>query len=169
MALQSIPSVPVSAPPALPGTWKLAPGRAISLRPREAGQLRIAHGLVWATFDGPHYGPLNDPGDHIVGAGEQLRVEAGQRLVIEAWNAALPTYFSWDPVAEVAVERSRRMAPVGQSLADLREALALGAGATGRLVAALAGLAAGLVTGGRQPTRGLNAPAGACGAHGAMG
>lgn len=167
MALHLIPSLPASAPPALPGTWKLVAGRAVTLAPRETGQLRVAHGCVWATFDGPHPGPLNDRGDHIVGAGAQLRIQAGQRVVIEAWNNDVPAYFSWDPVTEAVVSRTRQLAPVGQSLNDLRQALALGAAAAGRLVAALAGLAADLLTGGRLAGR--DAPAGACGAHGAMG
>src|SRR5262245_50390417 len=49
--------------PALPGTWKLAAGRAITLQPLENGVLRVAHGVMWATADGPHDGPPNDQGD----------------------------------------------------------------------------------------------------------
>ena len=41
----------LSAAPAnpLPGTWKLARGRAITLRPTTDGILRVAHGRLWAT------------------------------------------------------------------------------------------------------------------------
>jgi hypothetical protein len=50
-------------------------------------------------------------------------------------------------------------------LADLRLALAMGAGAAGRLVAGLAGLAWDLVAGRGGET---NAPSNACRPHGAM-
>jgi hypothetical protein len=158
--------------PALPGTWKIAAGRAITLRPREAGVLRVAHGQLWVTFDGPHDGPLNDRGDRVIGLGEPLRLRAGQRLVAEPWKAA--AYFSWDPEA-VAQPRiaPRRVAAVVQPLADLRLALVLGAGAARRLASGLAGLAwALLVTGlGRDKSLAdcaFNAQSSACRAHGAM-
>jgi hypothetical protein len=60
---------------ALPGTWKLAPGRAITLQPASSGVLRVAHGSLWVTFDGPHRGPLNDLGDHVVEVGESVRLQ----------------------------------------------------------------------------------------------
>lgn len=144
MALQTLNQMHQSdTAPALPGTWKLAAGRAISLRPREAGVLRIAHGRIWATFDGPHAGARNELGDHVVGAGGQLRVEAGQRIVIEAWGAQAPAYFSWDPQPAPVLALTARpaLAGVTQPLRDLRMALWLGAGALARLVAGLAGLA----------------------------
>jgi hypothetical protein len=124
----------------LPGTWKLEQGRAATLRPREDGLLRIAHGRVWITFDGPHAGPANDLGDRILGAGEHVRVRAGRRLVIESCDARLPAYFSWDfspevqPVAAQAVE---------QSWCDLRLATALGLRSAWRLARALVALGAG--------------------------
>jgi Protein of unknown function (DUF2917) len=124
---------------ALPGTWKLAAGRAITLQPRGAGILRVAHGQLWATFDGPHGGPPNDLGDHFVGVGERLRLRAGQRLVVEARDAKAPTYFRWDPLPAGA--QVPRLAPVVGPLADLRTALVMGAGAARRLVAGLAALA----------------------------
>jgi hypothetical protein len=136
------------AAPALPGTWKLAAGRAITLRPREPGILRVAHGQLWVTFDGPHSGPRNDLGDHFIGVGEQLRLRAGQRLVVEAWNDGAPAYFSWDPLP--ARSEVPRLAAVVQPLADLRLAWSFGAGAVVRLVAGLAGLAWGAVAGRRR-------------------
>ena len=156
---------------ALSGTWKLPAGRAITLRPGQAGVLKIAHGSVWATFDGPHRGPLNDLGDRIVGVGQTLAMGAGQRLVIEAWNCEAPAYFSWDPAPAVAALPSPRVAGVLQPLSDLRLALALGAGATGRLGAGLVRLAFGLATGRGRATLAdcaFNAQSRACRAHGAM-
>jgi hypothetical protein len=153
---------------ALPGTWKLAAGRAITLRPSEAGVLRVAHGQMWATYDGPHQGSLNDLGDHVIGTGGQLRVRAGQRLVVEAWGGHSPAYFSWDPLPAPVRAGALRLARVVQPLADLRLALAFGGGAAGRLVAGLAGLAWDLVAGrGRDglADRAFNGDARACRAH----
>lgn len=157
--------------PALPGTWKLASGRAITLEPREAGTLKVEHGRVWATFDGPHEGALNDLGDHVIGVGERLHVRPGQRLVLEPLNGGAPAYFSWDPAPVRVRSPAPDMARVVQPLGDLRAALALGAGAAGRLVAALAGLAWGLVAPrgrDRLADCALNAQSRACRAHGAM-
>lgn len=156
---------------ALPGTWKLAAGRAITLQPREAGILRVAHGRMWATYDGPHSGPLNDLGDHVIGTGGHLRLRAGQRLVVEAWDGQSPAYFSWDPLPAPARVSALRLARVVQPLSDLRLALVLGAGAAGRLFAGLAGLAWELVAGrGRDGLAdcAFSAEARACRAHGAM-
>ena len=94
------PNASIRCPPRhcrAPGSCRRA---APSLSGRaSAGILRVAHGQIWATFDGPHSGPLNDLGDHVVGAGEPIaRCDAGQRLVVEAWDAQTPAYFSWDPL-----------------------------------------------------------------------
>jgi hypothetical protein len=81
--------------PPLPGTWKLAAGCAMTLQPRETGVLHIASGRVWVTCDGPHEGALNDLGDHILNAGDQMRLRAGKHWVIEAWSGGAPAYFNW--------------------------------------------------------------------------
>ena len=127
--------------PALPGTWKLRGGRAITLQPREDGDLRVAPGSLWATFDGPHGGPLNDSGDHFVEVGDTVRIAAGQRVVVESWDGQAPAYFSWDPQPSVALVPRLRIADALQPLDDLRLALLLGARALGRLAAGLGRLA----------------------------
>ena len=131
---------PAAATPALPGTWKLQKGRALTLQPRTNGILRIAHGRVWATVDGPHGATPTDSGDHILEVGRSMWVRPGQRVVIEAWNAT--SYFSWDPVYQpIAVRAPRRrvdFAAAMQPLADLRTALVLAGDALRRLVVVLA-------------------------------
>lgn len=169
MAMQTLTQTQQS--PSLSGTWKLASGRAITLEPREAGTLKVAHGRLWATYDGPHQGALNELGDHVVGVGERLHLRRGQRLVVEPLNGRAPSYFSWDPAPIAAHSTAPDIARVVQPLADLRAALALGAGAAGRLAAGLAGLAWDLVAPrGRDALAdcAFNAQSRACRAHGAM-
>jgi hypothetical protein len=127
--------VHASASHALPGTWKLGAGRAVTLQPAEDGSMRVAHGRIWATYDGPHRGAPNDFGDYIVGTGDRLWVRAGQRLVIQSWESAGAAYFSWDPVVETRPVREFSLAPLLQPLADLRLALAIGTHALARLAA----------------------------------
>ncbi|HEY8048995.1 MAG TPA: DUF2917 domain-containing protein [Ramlibacter sp.] len=131
---------PRCAEPTLPGTWKLAAGRAITLEPREPGILKVAHGRLWATFEGPHAGRLNESGDHFMGTGEQVRIAPGQRMVVEAWNEGCPAYFSWDPLPAPAPVR-RTAADVAQPLSELRLAVVYGAHAASRLASGLAQIA----------------------------
>ena len=120
---------------ALPGTWKLARGRAVTLRPTSDGVVRIAHGRVWATVDGPHGGTPDDAGDHILQVGRSMFVRAGQRVVLEAWNASGASYFAWDPVPDAVTVARRRvdLSVVLQPLSDLRVAASLAVRAMGQL------------------------------------
>lgn len=155
---------------ALAGTWKLGAGCAITLQPGEAGVLKVAHGQLWVTLDGPHRGPLNDLGDRVMGTGDQLRLSPGERLVIEPWGGGTSAYFGWDPLPATVASPSRRWSPVVQPLADLRLALALAAGALARLAFGLAGLVGEAVAGRRATLAdcAFNAQSRACRAHGAM-
>jgi hypothetical protein len=155
MTAHSIAHLLQAAPAtALPGTWKLARGRAITLRPATNGILRVAHGRVWATVDGPHGAGPSDSGDHVLEVGRSMYVRAGQRVVMEAWNPRGAAYFSWDPVfatAAVPVSRQRfDFAHVLQPLADLRAAFGLAGGALGRLVTGVGRLAAAAAHNGRH-------------------
>jgi len=133
---QALALTPRCAEPTLPGTWKLAAGRAITLEPREAGVLKVAHGRLWVTFEGPHAGRLDESGDRIIGAGEQVRIAPGQRLVAEAWNEGCPAYFSWDPMPAPVPER-HTLADVTQPMSDLRLALVFGTHAVTRMATGL--------------------------------
>ena len=152
-----------SAPtPALPGAWKLARGRATTLRPLTDGILRVSHGRVWATLDGPHGGRPDDAGDHVLEVGQSLAVRAGQRVVLEAWTEGGASYFAWDPVFAPEGARRLNFAGVLQPLADLRMAAGIALRALGQLGAGLARLAWQAVGGG------LRAPSGRR-PHGATG
>jgi hypothetical protein len=147
----------------LPGTWKLARGQAITLRPPTDGVLRVAHGRLWATRDGPHGGTPTDAGDHILQAGRSMLVRAGDRVVIEGWTAGGASYFAWDPVCVTQPEASPRvrvqLAAVRQSLAQLQLASRL-------FVRALFALGRGLVQLAWQGVRGGPPRRGAQGAAG---
>jgi hypothetical protein len=156
-------SAPASA---LPGTWKLARGRAVTLRPATDGIIKIAHGRVWATLDGPHGLTPDEAGDHVLEVGRSMYVRAGQRVVLEAWNASGASYFAWDPVYAPAVSPAVRACLnkriVLQPLADLRLALGLAGRAFGQLVAGVARLGWAAVRGGGRGMAGRR-PHGATG------
>ena len=148
--LQSAPAA------ALPGTWKLARGRAITLRPTTDGILRVAHGRIWATVDGPHGGTPAASGDHVLEVGRSMVLHAGQRVVIEAWQRSGAAYFAWDPIFATAPAAAPclRLAGVVQPLADLRMALGLALRALGQLAGGLARLAWDVARGGARPLPG---------------
>ena len=162
---------------ALPGTWKLGAGRAITLAPREDAVLRVAHGRMWVTFEGQYGHAPDDSGDHFLSVGQQLTVQAGQRVVLEAMNAqrSAPAYFNWEPLGATVAQplrvAGRWQTAVVQPLVDLRLAVLLGLGAVGRLAAGVFGLAGDLLLG-RDRTAlaacAFNAQAKASRAHGAM-
>ena len=83
----------------LSGYWKLVPAMACTLRPEEVGILRVAHGQVWATLEGPHSGPANDWGDVVLHRGQEITLLPGQRLVVEPLGDTVnePAFFSWEP------------------------------------------------------------------------
>ena len=81
-----------------PGAWLLAAGTALTLQPTRAGVLQVWDGGLWATSDGPHAGPHNDRGDRLLGPGDSLRLQAGERLVVERLQASVPARFTWDPL-----------------------------------------------------------------------
>jgi hypothetical protein len=148
--------------PAHTGAFALHAGRAVSLKPSAPSQLRITQGGAWVTLP-------SQPGDHFLQAGDVLRVDACDALVMEAWQMpqGQTLYFDWDPVpmhipaASAVVHRGwlRAVVPsptkprmgycaaVLVPLADLRAALVLGAGALARLASGLLGLALGLAVG----------------------
>ncbi len=121
---------------AVTGLWKLTAGRALSLQPQQAGVLRIAQGAAWATLDVPHDGPGNASGDHLLQAGQDFVVRAGQHLVLEpsGTGAGSSVFFEWLPLANastVFTEQDSRA--VTQPWRDLGQALAMAGTALLRL------------------------------------
>jgi hypothetical protein len=133
------------------GSWRLAPGQALSLYPRNDGVLRITRGRAWVTLDVAPSGHGNDAGDHCLLSGEQLVVQAGRHLVFESLDT-VPVCFEWVPVpAVVPLKATRWEDAVVLPLADLWQAARLAAGALGRLVWGLAGYPPLLVGGAVAP------------------
>jgi hypothetical protein len=78
-----------------PGTWQLAPKRAISLMPREPSQILIVRGLAWITWDAQS-GPLPAADrDLFLDAGQLLDVPAGVHLVMESVDPRQSLDFNW--------------------------------------------------------------------------
>lgn len=137
-----------SQPTRATGPWGqsslLAPGQALSIRPRHASTLQVAAGQVWVTFDGPHHGHANNLGDHVLQAGQMLAVPAGQRVVVERISpgSTAPAVFGWvDGTAAAPSEAQARAQPLASvlmpALRDLGQAAALAVHALGRLLVGL--------------------------------
>lgn len=136
---QSVQAAVAGRPAA--GCWKLTPGRALSLHPRERSLLEIAQGRVWLTLAGAS--PADLPGavaDHVLQAGDRLAVAPGQHVVMEAWSpAGAPAEgvaFHWTAEATASGRRTLRPGTewecgVVLPLRDLLQALAQGGRAVG--------------------------------------
>jgi hypothetical protein len=84
---------PAAVPPAVRrGAWQLGAGEATSLRASGASILRIRQGRVWVTRDATDQWGSEDL---VLAPGETLRVETGERIVMEPWDGNGATY-SWD-------------------------------------------------------------------------
>lgn len=118
----------------LAGCWKLAPGQALSLRPRIAGVLRIRQGRAWATLgERPSgHGPL--AGDHFLLPGEQLLVQPGRHLVLESLDQGA-LGFEWLPAARTPSRPQPE--PLLHTLGDLYLAVRLAGSALLRLLRGL--------------------------------
>lgn len=122
-------------------SWTLNPGLSLSLRASQSGALRIGQGRVWITFGDAAQDCTVRAGDYFLSQGEQLRVAAGQVLVMESFalGVAASAGFSWEPdVVTTGVPQLFR------DLHDLRAALGLATAAAGRL---LRGVTVGLLGG----------------------
>lgn len=124
------------------GCWKLAAGRAVTLNPTATGVLEIAQGRVWATLDGPH---AHLAGDLFLETGETLRLQAGQRVVIEPFGATGQDAAAFDWVPTRASQAAGWPLAVAQPASDLRLALASAGFALRGAALALVRLAGGLL------------------------
>ncbi len=134
---------------AAPAVRTLAPGRALALRARAAGELRVARGAVWVTLQRPR--SAQALGDVHLGAGERLCLQAGDRLVLEPIHprgapahAVEAAAFDWAPRAACGAADVSWQTAVAAPAGELRRALRDAGGALARLARGLlawAGLA----------------------------
>ena len=127
---------------------QLAKGRAVTLRPKVAGILRVPHGRAWATLDKVRGSSLDDDGDHFVAPGHDLHVRAGQRVVLEAWPRAGADSITlvYEPDASAQVS-SQWQAAVMEPVRELGHGLALSGYALVQLARGLVGYAEYLLPG----------------------
>lgn len=109
------------------GCWKLATGKALSLRPRQHSVLEIAQGRAWVTLgDSARWWPWtarSAGADVVLQAGERLSIAPGRHVVIEPWSApgvqpqaAYALAFRWDIVlATCAMVEARPQASAAAS------------------------------------------------------
>jgi hypothetical protein len=108
------------------GTFLLTSGHAMSLKPQRASMLRINCGKAWITVQ-------RTGQDYVLHAGEQLRLERGDHVVIESLHAG-HVKLDWQALTqrveriglreravEMALARDLRL----QALRDLRGAAVL--------------------------------------------
>jgi len=89
----ALPARAAAVPPAVRrGAWQLAAGQATTLKAVRASVLRIRQGRLWITRDATAQWGSEDL---VLGPGESLTVQAGQRIVMEPWDGYGATY-SWD-------------------------------------------------------------------------
>ena len=131
----------------LAGRWTLAPGRALSLRTRTEGTLRILAGHAWVTLDARPRGPSDELGDHFLHAGQTMVVRAGSHLVFESMDQD-PIHFDWQPHEVPRLTPAVRwQQAVVLPLRDLRRGAWLTVTALVRLLWGLVGYADHLVAG----------------------
>ena len=123
------------------GNWRLHPGHAMTLRPKQGAVLRVFCGRVWVTLGQPAGATPQSAGDCFLGPGDVLAVPAGARMVLEPIAApgdAAPVHFDWTDAPAVA--RPGRFArEVGLPLRELGAALGHVAVATARVLRGLFG------------------------------
>lgn len=119
------------------GFWKLGAGRAMTLSPREWGTISIAEGRVWLTVGGTARERLNLWGDHVLEAGDTLRLPPGAQVVVEAWSRPGDGAVRFDWVPQPAPALTRWQREVRQPLGDLGRALGAAGTAFARLLGGL--------------------------------
>lgn len=125
MRVLQLPATPAGL--GLTGCWTLAPDRAITLDTREPGYLRVAHGALWATLEGPHaQGPANEWGDLVLRCGARIRLAPGRQVVLESYPDAAneDACFSWEPEPAQPRATPSRWALVWRSVRGLGAKLA---------------------------------------------
>jgi len=132
------------------GAWRLHPGCAMSLRPRDTAVLRIRRGRVWVTLGEPGVLSPEGAGDRFLQDGDVLVVPAGSRLVMEPLaphGASDPVCFDWTDAAAPVAASGRFGRDVLLPLRELGAALGQSGLALARVMRGLLGYGEFLVAG----------------------
>ena len=132
------------------GAWRLHPGHAMSLRPKQAAVLRIRRGRMWVTLGMPSALSPQASGDRFLRDGESLVVPAGARLVMEPLSpreADGPVCFDWSDAAPPLAAQGRFGREVMGPMRELGTAMGLAALALARVLRGLLGYSEFLVAG----------------------
>ena len=124
------------------GAWRLHPGHAMSLDPKEISVLHVQRGQVWVTLGTPGSPSPQDAGDRFLQAGESLVVLAGARLVMEPLvphGATEPVCFDWSEARAPAVSADRFGREVLAPMRELAGALGLAGTALARVLRGVLG------------------------------
>lgn len=79
------------------GSWRLAPGGALSLKPISAARLQVSAGRAWVTLDAATQ--IVTPG-WVLYPEDTLWLPGQRHVVVESWPRWVgdELYFQWDPV-----------------------------------------------------------------------
>lgn len=144
------PAFSPAASAARAGAWRLHPGCAMSLRPKDTAVLHIRRGRVWVTLGEPGVMSPDGAGDRFLQDGDVLTVPASARLVMESLaprDASDPVCFDWTEVAAPVAEAGRFARDVLLPLRDLGSALGQSGLALARVLRGLLGYGEFLVAG----------------------
>ena len=144
------PALSPAASASRAGAWRLHPGCAMSLRPKDTAVLRIRRGRVWVTLGEPGVMSPDGAGDCFLQDGDVLLVPAGARLVMEPLaprGASDPVCFDWTEAAAPAMETDRFGRDVLLPLRELGTALGQSGLALARVLRGLLGYGEFLVAG----------------------
>ena len=79
------------------GSWRLAPGGALSLKPISEARLQVSAGRAWVTLDAATQ--IVTP-DWVLYPEDTLWLPGQRHVVVESWPRWVgdELYFQWDPV-----------------------------------------------------------------------
>ena len=79
------------------GSWRLAPGGALSLKPISAARLQVSAGRAWVTLDAATQ--IVTP-DWVLYPEDTLWLPGQRHVVVGSWPRWVgdELYFQWDPV-----------------------------------------------------------------------
>ena len=123
---------------ALEALLRVDAGHALHLG-RLGGELTVIEGRVWLTRSG-------EPGDHVIGPGQRVRLGANEQAVVEPWQTGQHVTLRWSPHRQRLL--GALLAPPLRGLAFAADFFAAGFAALARRAASSASRAQGCISAG---------------------